>query len=306
MRESKLVYMKPDQDASRRIYEGRFVSIGQFRRGPKHSNFCGPHRIGGTLMVFPRTSVTITHAGKAPVVADTNTVMFYNDGQIYSRAKLSDKGDLCEWFNIDPQLVADAIRIFDAHVDDHPCEPFSLSHGPSDTSSYLLQRLVVDHVLASRSPDHLFIEETVMQILHQVIDSSYRQRGINSAQGKLSSEREVADAIQQVLALHFEQNPSLEQVAAQLHYSPFHLCRIFRKHTGRSIRQYLNQLRLRAALEYVTQVNTDLTDLAMKLGFASHSHFTEAFRRTFGTPPSALRNSSRPRIRGLLSKNSIA
>jgi AraC-like DNA-binding protein len=298
--------MRPDQDASRLIYEGKFVSIGQFRRGPRHSNFCGPHRIGGTLIVFPRTSVTITHAGKTPVVADTNTVMFYNDGQIYSRAKLSDRGDLCEWFKIDPRLVADAIRIFDAHVDDHPCEPFSLSHGPSDTGSYLLQRLVVDHVLAGCSPDHLFIEEAVLQILDQVIESSYRQRGMKSAQANLSVEREIADGIQQVLALHFEQNPSLEQIAAQLHYSPFHLCRIFRKQTGRSIRQYLNQLRLRAALEYVTQANTDLTDLALKLGFASHSHFTEAFRRTFGTPPSALRKHSRPGMHELLSKNSIA
>ena len=298
--------MRPDEDASRLIYEGTSISIGQFRRGPRHSNFGGPHRIGGTLMVFPRTSVTITHAGKAPVVADTNTVMFYNDGQVYSRAKLSDKGDLCEWFQIDPRLVADAVRIFDAHVDDHPCEPFSLSHGPSGTGSYLLQRLVVDHVLTSPSPDRLFIEETVLHILSQVVDSSYRQRGMNPVQGKLRAEREVADAIREAIALHFEQNPSLEHIAAQLHYSPFHLCRIFRKHTGRSIRQYLNHLRLRAALEYVTQANTNLTDLAVRLGFASHSHFTEAFRKTFGMPPSALRNRSCSDVRELLSKNSIA
>jgi AraC family transcriptional regulator len=298
--------IREDQDASRQIYEGSFFSIGQFRRGPKHKNFEGPHQIGGTLIVFPRTTVTITHAGKEPVVADTNTVMFYNDKQVYSRQKLSDEGDLCEWFGFDPWLVADAIRAFDAHVDDDPGTPFRFSHGPNDTRSYLLQRLVVDHILAHRQPDHLFIEETVMQILNRVIVSNYRHRGMNPIKGNLLAERKVVDAIRQVVATHFEQNPSLEQIAAQVYYSPFHLCRIFRKHTGHTIRQYVNQLRLRASLEHVTQTNADLTHVALNMGFASHSHFTEAFRKTFGTPPSTLRKTSRRALREVLSKISIA
>jgi AraC-like DNA-binding protein len=298
--------MREDEDASRRIYAGAFVRIGQFRRGPKHSNFNGPHQIRGTLMVFPRTSVTITHAGKNPVVADPNTVMFYNNGQIYSRGRLSEKGDLCEWFNFDPRLVADAIRPYNAHVDDHPVEPFSFSHGPSDTTSYLLQRLVVDHIQGEQRPDPLFIEETALQILNRVIENRYHQLGVYPFQATVSTERDVVDAIRKVLAVRFEQNPCLEEIAAELNYSPFHLCRIFRKHIGQSIRQYLNQLRLRAALEYVTQANLDLTSLALKMGFATHSHFTEAFRKMFGAPPSILRNKSREDIRQLLSKISIA
>jgi len=300
------VDMQEDEDATRRIYSGTYFAVGQFRRGPKHPDFVGPHRIDGTLIVFPRTSVTITYAGKKPVIADPNTVMFYNNGQIYSRNKLSNRGDLCEWFGFDPRLVADAIRAFDAHVDDHPVQPFLFSHGPGDTESYLLQRLVIDHVLRDETPDHLFIEETMMQVLHRVIANSYRQRDINPAKARGSAEKEILDALQKLLALNFEQNPSLEQVASQLNYSPFHLCRIFRKHTGQSIRQYLNQLRLRSSLEFVTQTNIDLTSLALRLGFASHSHFTEAFRKTFGAPPSTLRNLSRQRVRQLLSKISIA
>jgi AraC-like DNA-binding protein len=298
--------MLPDQDATRRIYKGPFFRIGQFRRGPKHPDFNGPHRIGGTLLVFPRTSVTITHVGKEPVVADQNTVMFYNDGQIYSRGQLSEKGDLCEWFYVEPQLVADAIRSFDQHVDDHPFAPFSFSHGPSDATSYLLQRIVVDHILGTEQQDTLLIEETVLHILQRIIGNSYRRRGIVPHQSKNSMERDVVDATQKIVATCFEQNPSLAQIAALLNYSPFHVCRLFRKYTGQSIRQYLNQLRLRASLEYVTQTDIDLTNLALKLGFASHSHFTEAFRKRFGLPPSTIRNISARQMHQLLSKISIA
>ncbi len=298
--------MRKDQDVSRRIYDGALISIGQFRRGPQHPNFAGPHWIGGMLLVFPRTSVTITHAGKEPVVADPNTVMFYNHGQVYSRGQLSEQGDACEWFGFASRLVADAIRPFDAQVDDRPEKPFQFSHGPSDTLSYLMQKLVADHVLGNQQPDHLFIEETVLCVLKQVIGYSYHQRGLPPQKTKIVHEREIVEALRKTLALHFEQNLSLEQIAAYLNYSPYHLCRIFHKHTGRSIHQYLKELRLRTALEYVTQANNDLTHLALKIGFSSHSHFTEAFRKTFGIPPSALRHASRQHLRELQSKISIA
>jgi AraC family transcriptional regulator len=298
--------MRADQDESRLIYDGSLFRIGQFRRGPKHPNFGGPHFTSGALMVFPRTSVTITHAGQEPVVADPNVVMFYNRGQAYSRGKLSEAGDLCDSFGFESALVADAIRPYDAYVDDQPLQPFSFSHGPSDTNSYLLQRLVVNHVLRDEQTDELFIEENVLRVLKQVVDNRYRQCGLLPAKTNISVEKEITEAIQKILGIHFEQNLSLEQIATRLSYSPFHLCRIFRKHTGQSIHQYLKQLRLRASLEYVTQGNTDLTELALKVGFASHSHFTEAFRKTFGTPPSKLRNPSRKQMRQLLSKISIA
>lgn len=298
--------MHADEDASRVLFCGKYFLIGQFRRGPKHPDFGGPHQTGASLMVFPRTSVTITHADKPTVVADTNTVMFYNKGQLYSRGKLSEQGDICDTFGFDHQLVTDAVRPFNTHVDDHPLKPFEFSHGPSDTGSYLMQRLVIDHILESSQPDCLFIEETVLQVLRQVIGNSYRVRGISPQKNKMLREKDLVDAIRKILALHFEQNLSLEHIASYLNYSPFHLCRIFQKHTGKSIHQYLKELRLRTSLEYVTQANTDLTHLALKLGFSSHSHFTEAFRKTFGAPPSALRYASRVQMREFQSKISIA
>ena len=39
----------------------------------------------------------------------------------------------------------------------------------------------------------------------------------------------------------------------------------------------------------------DLTSLALDLGFSSHSHFSTAFRRQFGRPPSAMRRALRTR-----------
>ena len=72
--------------------------------------------------------------------------------------------------------------------------------------------------------------------------------------------------------------------------SVFHLERVFKSRTGFSLYAYRNQLRLRAALERLGDGDVDLIDIALDLGFSSHSHFTEAFRRNFGKTPSAVRD----------------
>ena len=69
----------------------------------------------------------------------------------------------------------------------------------------------------------------------------------------------------------------------------FHLARVFKARTGFSLHAYRNQLRLRAALERLAEPGVDLIDIALDLGFSSHSHFTETFRRSFGKTPSAVR-----------------
>jgi AraC-like DNA-binding protein len=57
-----------------------------------------------------------------------------------------------------------------------------------------------------------------------------------------------------------------------------------------TIHQYLLQLRLREGAAAVLEGERDLTALGLRLGFSHHSHFTEAFRRAFGVPPSRLRS----------------
>ena len=101
--------------------------------------------------------------------------------------------------------------------------------------------------------------------------------------------RVIVDAIQAELATRFHEKILLDELATKVYLSPYELCRIFRAQTGYTIHQYLNQLRLCTALEMVTTSTTNLTDLALTLGYNSHSHFTSAFRKTFGITPTMLR-----------------
>jgi len=109
-----------------------------------------------------------------------------------------------------------------------------------------------------------------------------------------------------VLAKAFREGMTLDALARAVFSSPFHLARVFRRETGISLHTHWNKLRLRQALQEIADGASDLTRLALELGFSSHSHFTQAFTREFGEPPSRIRRSlaSRKASRTSIARNS--
>jgi transcriptional regulator GlxA family with amidase domain len=101
---------------------------------------------------------------------------------------------------------------------------------------------------------------------------------------------ELAEAAKELLSERMTQRLSLRELAAALFVSPFHLARVFRAQCGFSLAGYVHGLRLRAAVDRLAaEPNTDLSRLAVDLGYCSPSHFSDRFRSAFGRPPSTLR-----------------
>jgi AraC-like DNA-binding protein len=288
------------------VFSSATLRVGLFRCPPAFPGFADTGPIDGHLIVFPRTGVTITHAGGRPIVADPNVVMFYNDRQIYRRGQLSHRGDLCEWFAFAPAALVDAIGPFDPAVENRPGRPFALTHGPSEAQVYLLQRMVVAHVLGGAA-DPVYVDETMLAVLGRVVAGAYAARGgLRRNRGDRRRDgAALAHDVQALLATTVGTRLRLDEIARAVHSSPFHLCRVFRASTGTTIHAYLNQIRLRTALEFIADGYADLAALGVELGFSSHSHFTQAFRHAFGASPSELRRNATPRRIHELRKNLI-
>jgi len=277
------------------LFASDLLQVGAFRCPTSYPWFENTGPISDYLIVFPRTSVIITHEGQAPVVADPNVVMFYNKGQHYRRGKLSERGDLCDWFAFRPRAVVDTIRLYDPTVDDHWEKPFIFTHGPVYPGCYWHQRLVIEYLHQSKKPDHFYVEETCLSILSQVVEDTYRMHGLSARDQQSDTVRshvELVQAVKTLLATRFKEPLSLAQIGREVGSSPYHLCRVFRRITGSTVHSYLSQIRLRTSLEYVAQSDATFTELGLELGYSSHSHFTRAFRQAFGTSPSALRRSA--------------
>ncbi|EFH09995.1 GlxA family transcriptional regulator, partial [Teichococcus cervicalis] len=71
--------------------------------------------------------------------------------------------------------------------------------------------------------------------------------------------------------------------------SPRNLSRLFNEHTGLSVTDYVNRLRVALAQELVTGSKLDLEHVAERAGFASLRQFRRAWARHHALPPGRMR-----------------
>ncbi|MEO1764641.1 MAG: AraC family transcriptional regulator [Cyanobacteria bacterium J06629_18] len=105
----------------------------------------------------------------------------------------------------------------------------------------------------------------------------------NKVQGQLSADKlqQAIDYIQSNLA----EEISLESIANELGISRYYFCRLFKKSMGISPYQYLIESRIERAKELLIQPDISITDVALKVGFYSQSHFTKYFKKVVGVTP---------------------
>jgi AraC family transcriptional regulator len=92
---------------------------------------------------------------------------------------------------------------------------------------------------------------------------------------------------------HLDEDLPLEDLAAAAHYSMFHFHRLFRAHTGETVREHARRLRLERSAYRLTHTRDDILRIALDSGYDSHEAFTRAFKARIGLTPSAFREQRR-------------
>lgn len=104
------------------------------------------------------------------------------------------------------------------------------------------------------------------------------------APGKLRKAIEFINA-----NLDKEHTVALGAVAEEVQMSYFHFSRAFKQSTGVSPNVYMIEQRIERAKKLLTETDVPIADIALRVGFASQSHFTTTFRRLAWTTPKAFR-----------------
>jgi AraC-like DNA-binding protein len=159
----------------------------------------------------------------------------------------------------------------------------------ASAATYLAQRRVFHHLRSGAPPDQMYVEETVLATLGEVLERAF---GRVAAPEPSASHHRLVQRTREHLNLTYRRKESVTEVAAAVGTSAFHLCRVFRRETGTSLHAYRTTLRLRRSLEWLHD-GADILSVALAAGFAHHSHFTAAFHRAFGACPSEFRAASR-------------
>jgi AraC family transcriptional regulator of adaptative response / DNA-3-methyladenine glycosylase II len=84
---------------------------------------------------------------------------------------------------------------------------------------------------------------------------------------------------------------SVAELADRLGVGSRHLLRLFLRHTGAGPSDIAATRRVQAAKRLIDQTTMPLCDIVFAAGFRSVRRFNDAFRATYGRPPSSFRKS---------------
>lgn len=88
---------------------------------------------------------------------------------------------------------------------------------------------------------------------------------------------------------HFQRTISLEEIAATVNMTVPAFCRYFKKQSGKTFTQFVNEFRIVHACKLLSESSISITEVAFESGFSNFSHFNKVFRKITGKNPSAYR-----------------
>lgn len=113
----------------------------------------------------------------------------------------------------------------------------------------------------------------------------------NSREGKINDHYSLrVIQAQSLLKEHYKLGIGLQEIAEQLGVHKVYLSRLFKEETGKTITQYLQDLRIEEVKRLLESTNKSMADIAEELNYNHPQQLSMAFKKEMNMTPKAYRN----------------
>lgn len=143
-----------------------------------------------------------------------------------------------------------------------------------DKSSNIAIMGYVNLIIAHLNRNHVFKE--------------YDKAGYSAYSRKTATLNKVVTYLDE----NFYQEISLQDVAKLANVNKSYLCNIFHEYTGKTIKEYINELRVEKAKGLLLNTDMPITEISYVCGFNDSNYFARKFRQITGLTPSKTRKTA--------------
>lgn len=151
----------------------------------------------------------------------------------------------------------------------------------------------MDYEEAMELSDHYLQKLDVMDSYDEIVnlwgnavfDYTARVCKIRSLNTRSKLVRKVAGYVQS----HMYSPVTAEEIAEDAGYHISYLSRVFRRETGKNIRDYINEEKVEEAKRLLAYSDKPIVEISMLLGFSSQAYFTTVFKRITKMTPAKYR-----------------
>ncbi|OMG01373.1 DNA-binding response regulator [Paenibacillus sp. FSL R7-0337] len=105
-----------------------------------------------------------------------------------------------------------------------------------------------------------------------------------------TQQHHLIQQVRQHLAAHLQENLTVKQLAGLYHLNSSYLSVLFKKETGQTISEYVQETRMNKAKELLRDPGIKVYEVAEQVGFQTAAYFTFLFKKTTGTTPQEYRD----------------
>lgn len=102
-----------------------------------------------------------------------------------------------------------------------------------------------------------------------------------------SNDIEKIDTVYNYVLNNFKSDLSLKDIAQKCNMNTAAFCRYFKKKTGKTFKDFMNEIRLGNAAKLLLKGDLTIAEVAFESGFNNPSYFNRLFKRMKGTTPKA-------------------
>ena len=155
--------------------------------------------------------------------------------------------------------------------------------------SYAEAEALLSYVTAHAQDDDAAQRLVVKAKLLELLSTLYAQGVISKKELKTTVKRQAKrDNLRDILSYideHYTGPLSVVDAARRMDVTVQYFCRFFKKVTGMSFTEYLNDLRLRRAAYALSQSDAPISVIAAENGFESAGYFFKGFKQKFNITP---------------------
>lgn len=165
-----------------------------------------------------------------------------------------------------------------------PLPPIVTTDHPAFNRIDKLYRYCVRHGGTSNASERLLIKAKLLEIL-----AIYHEYGLISRKEmhgqKVKSKQDKLKELLNYVDAHYAGPITIRDASLRLGVTDQYFCRYFRRVTGMSFTEYLNDLRLRRATKEIELTNRPISDIAFDHGFENAGYFFKNFKLKYGITP---------------------
>lgn len=134
-----------------------------------------------------------------------------------------------------------------------------------------------------REDELLMMHSHLLRLLYLLLRE---EAGPKREAAKRNNERAIRTALTYIHE-NLSSDLSLKTVSERVSFSPIYFHNCFRASTGMTLRDYVEEQRLRKAISLLTETGLTLSEIAFECGFSSQSYFNYAFKKRLHLTPRA-------------------